>query len=74
MGEGRWRSADAVTASGDAKFGFVVAPPPESSDASFARAFFHEVGDCVSIRCGTDGNGRVWTGISSASDRTERAV
>jgi hypothetical protein len=73
MGEGRWRSADAVTASGDA-LGFVVAPPPESSDASSARAFFHEVGDSVSIRCGTDGNGRVWTGISSASDRTERTV
>jgi hypothetical protein len=36
--------------------------------------FFHEVGGGVSIRCGTDGDGGVWAGISSASGRTERAV
>jgi hypothetical protein len=62
MGEGRWRWADAVNAAScDAKFGFLVAPPPSPVTRRSIWDFFHEVGDGVSIRRRKDGE------ISSAS-------
>jgi hypothetical protein len=75
MDEGRWRWAAAVTADGlAAKFASLAAPPPESCVASLRLGVFHEVGGCVSIRRGMDGNGGVWAGVGSASDLTERGV